>query len=195
MFRFWRFANEVLRVKWYCCCANGSPLVVGSSFRDCRFRELVGILAKELAEKFVLARILIIGRSALTFFLLPALLRRFLSGRRFLLIRILLFSRYQRLVFENRVESRDDKSRSVNFLLHDFRFAELLFDFFAQEKNKFLVPLWPGFIPRGGLELFLSGNQLHLKEKYGLSLSSMSDNKLRLTICYASFKAKIFRIK
>lgn len=146
MFRFWRFAREVLRIKWNCRCANSSSFVVGPSFRGGRFRELVGILAEELAEKFVFGGILIIGRGALTFLLFSALLRRFFRRRRFLLIRILLFGRYQRFVFENRVESRDDKSRSVNFLLHDFRFAKLLLGFFAQEKNKFLIPLWPGFV-------------------------------------------------
>lgn len=165
MFRFWRFASEVLRVKWNCRCTNGPSFVVGSSFRGCRLCELVGILAKELAEKFVLGGILIVGRGALTLLLFPALLRWFFRRRRFLFIRILLFGRYQGLVFKNRVESRDNKSRSVNFLLHDFRFAKLLLGFFAQEKNKFLIPLWPGFVPWGGLELFLSRNQLHLKKK------------------------------
>lgn len=160
MFRF-RFANEVLWIKWNCRRANSSSLVVGSSLRSCRFCEFVGIFAKELAEEFIFGRFLIIGRSALTFLLFPTFLRCFFSRRRFLWL--FLFSCYQRFVLKNCVKSRDDKSRSINFFFHNFWFAKLLLDFFTQGENEFFVPLWPGFIPRSGFELLFSRNQFHLK--------------------------------
>lgn len=171
MFRFRWFANKIFRVKWNRCRADGSSLVVGSSLRNCRFRELIGTFAEELTEELVLG-FLIFGRTALTFLLLSAFLRRFSLSRRCLfLIRVLLFSRYQRFVFENRVESRNDESRSINFLLDDFRFTKLLLNFFTQKKGECLVPLWPGFIFRGSLELLLAWYQLYL-EKLNLEIIS-----------------------
>lgn len=172
MFRFRRFANKIFRVEWNCCRADGSSLVVGSSLRNHRFRELVGTFAKELTEKLILGGFLIFGRTTLTFLLLSAFLRRFSLSRRCLfLIRVLLFSRYQRFVFENREESRNDESGSINFLLDDLRFAKLLLNFFTQKKSECLVPLWPGFIFRGSLELLLARYQLYL-EKLNLEIIS-----------------------
>lgn len=157
VFRFRWFGTEVFRIERNRCRADRSPLVVGFSFHSRGFRKFVRTLAEELTEEFILSGVLIIGRT-LAFLLLPAFFRRFSFRRRLILIRLLLFSRYQRLVFENRVESRDDEFGTVNLLLDDFRFTKLLFGFFAQEKSELFIPLRPGLVSRGGLELFLARN-------------------------------------
>lgn len=165
MFRLRRFRDEVLRVERDRRRAHGPSLVVGLALHARGFRELVGTLAEKLAEKLLVLRgVLILGGAALTLLLLPALLRRLaLRGRRALL-RVLLLGRNQRLVLEDRVESRDDESRAVDLLLDYLRLAELLLGLLTQRKSKLLVPLRPRFIPRGGLEPLLTGDQLHLQK-------------------------------
>lgn len=194
MFRFRRFANKIFRIEWNCCRADSSSLVVGSSLCNHRFRKLVGTFTKELTEELILGRFLIFGRS-LTFLLLSALFRWFSFSRRCLfLIRFLLFSRYQRFVLENRVESRNDESRSINFLLDDLRFAKLLLSFFTQKKSECLVPLWPRFIFCGSLELFLARYQLYL-EKLNLEIISFRWQRILTYALIVWFNRPTFKIK